>query len=446
MKQEQFFRSVCSLAIPVTLQSMLQASFGVVDQIMIGQLGSVDVAAVGLAGKFTSMFTVVVSAVSAVAGIMISQYMGQRNQAEVRRSLAVNMMAAVGLAVLFTVLCTIWPAQIMGLYSPDGAVAAAGYLTIVAGTFLPAAGASLLSTMLRCMEKASLPLYAGFLAAILNTALNYMFIFGKCGLSPMGVAGAAAATVIAQTVHFLLILLMYFKHRIPKETAGDRQTGGFDWQQYFSILMPVFICEFLWSAGENVYAVIYGHLGTDAVASMTLLGPIQGLMIGALSGLSQAAGVIVGKMLGRDDGEKAYAASKKLMLYGLVGSLALSLTIIVIRPWYVSLFRVEEPVRILTEQIMAAYALVAPFKIQNMIVGGGIIRSGGKTKFVMFIDLIGTWIFGVPLGLLAAFVFHLTIPYVYFILSLEECVRFAMSVLVFRKKNWMGFLKSEREK
>ena len=75
-----------------------------------------------------------------------------------------------------------------------------------------------------------------------------------------------------------------------------------------------------------------------------------------------------------------------------------------------------------------------------MIVGGGILRSGGKTKYVMYIDLIGTWIFGVPLGLLSAFVWNLSIPYVYFILSLEECVRFAITLVIFKSRKWMNVL------
>ena len=446
MKQERFFRTVCYLAIPVALQSLLQASFGVIDQIMIGQLGSVDVAAVGLVGKFTGIFTVMVSAVSTVAGIMISQYLGQRNHDEVRSSLTVNILAAVGLAILFTVMCIMLPTQIIGLYTQDGAIiiAAARYMTIVAGTFLPAAIATLLSTLLRCMEMASLPLYASFIAAILNTSLNYLLIFGKCGLPAMGVTGAAIATVIAQAVNFLLILLLYWKHRNSLETSPktDRPEGRFNWPQYVSMLLPILICEFMWSLGENVYAAIYGHLGTNATAAMTLLNPIQSLVIGALSGLSQAAGVIVGKLLGRGDRNEAYTASKKLILYGFVGSLFLSIIVILMRPLYVAIYQVEAEVMLLTGQIMISYALVAPFKVQNMIVGGGIIRSGGKTTYVMVIDLIGTWIFGVPLGLMAAFVFHLTIPYVYFILSLEECIRFGISLIVLRRKNWMNCLKS----
>lgn len=165
-------------------------------------------------------------------------------------------------------------------------------------------------------------------------------------------------------------------------------------------------------------------------------------MIGALCGLSQAAAVIIGKMLGNDDRDGAYRAAKKLICYGFAGSFILSAVILLTCRYYVDIYQVEDSVKILTENILIAYALIAPFKIQNMILGGGILRSGGKTKYVMFIDLIGTWVFGVPLGLLAAFVLKLPVPAVYFILSLEECVRFAISMVIFRKKGWMTVLRS----
>ena len=150
-RKNSFFSSVCALAIPVALQSMLQASFSIVDQIMIGQLGSVSVAGVGLAGKFASIYSVIVSAVGVVAGIMISQYLGQKNSREVRRSFFANLLISVGLAGIFTLLCGCFPARIMGLYTTDAPMkqAAASYLLIITATFLPIAGATLLSTLLR---------------------------------------------------------------------------------------------------------------------------------------------------------------------------------------------------------------------------------------------------------------------------------------------------------
>lgn len=190
-EKHPFFASVCRLAVPVALQSILQSSFSAVDQIMIGQLGDVSVAAVGIAGKFASIFSVVVSAVGTVAGIMISQYLGQKNRCEVRRSFLLNLFLSLGMAVLFSGLCLFFPGRIMGLYTKDPGVrrTAAGYLFIIGGSFLPLAGATLLSVLFRCMEKARLPLYASIAAALLNTALNYLLIFGKAGFSPMGEKG-----------------------------------------------------------------------------------------------------------------------------------------------------------------------------------------------------------------------------------------------------------------
>ncbi len=442
MKEDsKFLKNVCDLALPVALQAMLQSSFCLVDQIMIGQLGSTSIAGVGFAGKFSSIYSVVVSAIGAVAGIMISQYMGQKNGKEVRRSFFLNLFMGLGIAILFTGMCLFFSDKIMALYTKDPAtrLVAANYLAILSGTFLPIAGVTILSTLFRCMEKASLPLYAGIAAAVVNTGLNYVLIFGKFGLPAMGHKGVAVATVTAQIINFLIMLVIYFKYKKPF-TGKDKNVSevtGFHWGQYAGILLPLLVCEFMWSLGENIYAAIYGHMGTDAGAAMTLINPIQGLMIGALCGLSQTASVIIGKKLGVGKYEKAYQESKKLLYYGFIGSAILSVIIIMISPYYVRIFQVEESVKILTKQILLAYALIAPIKVENMILGSGILRSGGKTKYVMAIDLIGTWLFGVPLGLLAAFVLGLPIPYVYFILSLEECVRFMISLVVLRRRKWM---------
>ena len=441
MKRETFLRNVIVLAVPVALQSMLQASFGVVDQVMIGQLGAVEVAAVGLAGKFTGIFQVVVSAVGAVAGIMISQYMGQKNAAETRRSMTFNLRVCFLLAALFMVAGVAVPERIMGLYIGDRAtVETAGrYLSIVSGTFLPAAGVTILSTYLRCREKASLPLYAGIASAAVNTGLNWILIFGRLGAPALGVTGAALATLLSQLVYFIMILGMYAKYH---ERAENAAAGPFDWKQYLSMLLPLLVSEFMWVLGENVYAGIYGHLGTDACAAMTLTNPVQSLAIGALCGLSQAAAILIGKRLGDGDRENAYREAKKLLFYGLASALPLSAVILCISPWYVRIFNVEAGIRELTAQILTAYAAVMPFKVLNMIIGSGILRSGGKTTYVMVIDLMGTWLFGVPLGLLAAFVFGWPIPMVYFTLSLEECIRLAVSLVVFERRGWMNRLKA----
>ena len=412
--EKSFFRTVCTLAIPAALQSLLQSSFSLVDQIMIGQLGAVSVAAVGLAGKFASIYAVVIAAIGAVAGIMISQYLGQNAPAEVRRSFFTNLWLGFGLAGAFTVLCLLCPGAIMRAYTADAQTlqTAAGYLRLLAGTYLPMAGATMLAAAFRCAEKPRLPLYAGIASALLNTVLNDILIFGKCGFAAMGATGAGIATIGSQWVNFLLMLL-FCRKTPPLPAADGRRTPPVRGRgrQYLAMLLPLLICEVTWSLGD----------------------------------LSQAAGVIVGKRLGSGDEDAAYAAGRRLLVYGAAGAALLSVLVVLLSGVYVEIYQVEDGVKRLTRQILTAYALVAPCKVLNMILGGGIHRSGGRTAYVMAIDLVGTWGFGVPAGLVTAFVFALPVSYVYFALSLEECLRFGISLAVFRRRRWIRRLSAHAD-
>lgn len=442
MNQKSFLRSVIGIAVPVGLQSMLQSSFAMIDQLMAGQLGSTAVAAIEVAGRPAFVYSVVVGAVAAIAGIMISQYLGMGDGDMADRSLCANLAAVTALAGVFMAACLLLPEQIVHIFiEDDPEIFALGkeYLVRIAWTYLPTGLASILSVMIRCMDRAVYPLGAGIASAAVNTLMNYVLIFGRFGFPAMGVAGAAAASVVSQVVNLVLILVMFYRVRAGKR-GGFRfslSLGRGGWRQFILMLLPILVNEFLWSVGQNVNTFIYGHIGTGDLAAMSMTGPIQGLFIGALSGVSQAAGILVGKRLGAREYDAAYRESKKLMLYGLAGSLVLSAVLIALRGLYVLLYRVEREVQEVSAGLLLVFAVLAPVKVANMILGGGIIRSGGKTAYIMVIDMVGTWLVGAPLGLITAFVFHLPIQWVYFILSQEELVRLLLTAIVFRRRKWM---------
>ena len=431
--KDHFFKAVCTLAIPVALQSMLQSSFSMVDQIMIGQLGEINVAGVGLAGKFASIYSVVISAIGAVAGIMIAQYLGQKNRSEVRRSFFTNLLLGAGIAGMFMVICTLFPNQIMGAYTRDVQTrqAAAEYLMLISGTFVPMAGATLLSTLFRCLEKPRLPLYASILSALLNTSLNYIMIFGKrqAGDLTHGCAWCGICYSNFPMCQFSADAPNAFQKRFPFEIQR-RRTHCNTPNELGAVL--VYAAAFAGMRGgvESGGKCLCHHLRAHEYRCQCCYE------------LSQAASVIIGKHLGSGENEEAYWSAKKLMLYGAIGSALLSVIVMIASKAYVGIYQVDNAVKTMTMQILFAYAIVVPFKVLNMILGGGIIRSGGRTKYVMFIDMVGTWCFGVPLGLLSAFVWKLSIPYVYFLLSLEECIRFGISLIVFRRRKWMNQLEA----
>ncbi|MDO5538865.1 MAG: MATE family efflux transporter [Eubacteriales bacterium] len=439
-----FLLTVLRIAVPVALQSMLQSSFSMIDQLMVGQLGSTAVAAVEVAGRPSFIYSVIVGAMASIAGIMIAQYLGMEDRDAADRSLSVNLASAIGLALLFAAVCLIFSEAIVRIYTEDERIIKTGteYLKIIAWMYVPMGAASILSVMVRCMDRASYPLYAGIISAMTNTLMNYVLIFGKCGFPELGVTGAAIASVISQMINLIIIILMFRRTERQKGNGFhfSLNLGKTGYLQYFAMLMPVVVNEFLWSVGQNVNTFIYGHIGTQQLAAMSLTGPVQGLFIGALSGISQAAGILIGKRLGAKEYDNAYGEAIQLVWYGFAGSLILSGFLLLLQKPYTYLYNVEPQVRITAGRLLTAFAVLAPVKVANMILGGGIIRSGGKTAYLMVIDMIGTWLVGAPLGLITAFVFHMPIVWVYFILSQEEVVRLVITFIVFRRKKWMSSL------
>lgn len=437
----EFMKSLCKIAIPVTLQSMLQASFSIIDQIMIGQLGETNISAVGLCGNYSLIFSVVIGAVSTVAGILIAQFIGANDDKEAWCSLWVSAVAGIVISSLFWFASSFFTSQILEFYTKDAGIISAGtvYFKIVAFTYIPMAVSNILSAWLRCKEHATIPFLASFGAVVVNTGLNYILIFGKFGFTSMGIKGAAIATLVSQLFNLVLIFIGFV---VCIKKNDDKPILSLHFKKitirdYFIMIMPILVSEFFWSLGQNVESAVYGHLGTANLAAYTLTCPIQGLIVGALSGLSAAAGVMVGKRLGKKEYDDAYKESKKIMYAGLAGAVFVSALLILLAGVYTGFYHVDNNVKELGKILLVIFALYAPVKVENMILGGGIIRSGGNTKIIMIIDIIGTWCIGIPLCLLAAYVFHWGIVGVYTLLTTEEVFRLVVSLVIFRKRIWM---------
>ena len=435
MMDTEFTTQLKEIALPVTLQSLIGSSLSLIDQIMIGTLGSEAISGIGLAGKFTSLFSVTVAAVVTVAGILIAQHFGAQNKQGIRDSFYFPLLFALAPTAIFTALSLAIPRQVMSLYSDDAGTIreAAVYLRFRAAEYLPSVLTLFVSTMLRNMNRATLPALAGVAALVSNTVLNWLLIFGVGAFPQMGAAGAALATSLSRVVE-LSIVLVFFRGEKQKQGLSLAPTLRFPKAfvaQTLKILAPILAGEFLWSLGENMYALIYGHLGTEPCAAMTLMYPIQGIAIGALSGVASAAGIITG------ESEKAWREAMRFVRLTVAAGILLSLCVAALAPLYVRLFAVAPETRLVTVKILMAFSAVFTAKVFNMVIGGGVLQSGGETKFMTAVNITGTWLFGVPLGLLSAYLFKLPIWWVYLILSLEEYVRLAISMRLLLSRKWM---------
>ena len=438
---KEFKQKLLHIALPVTIQALMQSSLNLIDQIMIGSLGSACIAGIGLAGKFTSILSVLVAAIVSAAGILISQYFGAKNEKGVRDSFYLPFYFSLLFVLIFSILSFFIPNQIMSLYADDGETIsnAAAYLKIRTAGYLPSVITMFVSTLLRNMQKAKLPAIAGIVSIAINTLMNWLLINGVWIFPRLEESGAAIATVLSQIFEMLIVTVLFLREK-KKQNLFLHPTVSFSKtfiKNVSSILAPILVGEALWSLGENVYAIIYGHLGTEPCAAMTLMYPIQGIAIGSLSGVASAAGIIVGNSLGAGDEKKAYGEAFGFVRLTVTAGIIIGVFVCLISPLYVRLFNVAPETRTGTIKILAAFSAVFTAKVFNMVVGGGVLQAGGQTKFMTLVNIIGTWGCGVPFGFISAYVFKFPIWWVYFALSLEEYVRLAISVWLLKSRRWM---------
>lgn len=433
--------TILAIVIPISLQSLFQSSLSVIDQVMVGQLGTDSITSIGIGSKFMNLFVITVTAIGTAASIMISQYCGSMDVEGVNNSFNLNLYLASIITAAFFLPSVLFSGQIVSFYTTDPAVIhmAAGYLRIVSIGYIPLLFTTMLSTLLRNTGCAKSPMVASIVSVFTNTFLNYILIFGRFGMPRLGVYGTAAATTAARTIESLILFILFFKMQKTSRYKIHLCCRFLysSIKQTLFIACPIVVNEFLWGFGDTMYSVVYGHIGTAAMAAMTLTWPIQNLCItGLFTGVSTAAAIITGNFLGKGKEDFAFELSSKFLKAGVIGSASISVILFLTSGVYSNLFNIPSSTKQTTRLILYVFAAVLFVKVSNMILGG-ILRSGGKTKYTLFLDVFGTWGIGVPIGFISAFLWHLPIQLVYFLISTEEMVRLALGIRIFRTRKWI---------
>lgn len=447
---KSYLKAMLAIAIPVSVQSLFQASLSVIDQFMVGKLGENAIAAVGLGSRFPTIFLVTLAAVGTTTSIMVSQYWGVKDEKNIKNVVSGNLLVGLIITAVFLVLSSLFSTQVLSVYTRDTKIVEMGskYLIINAIGYIPMLLITIYASVLRSTEHVKSPMYAGIFAVVTNTVLNYLLIFGKVGLPQMGYIGTAYATTITRFLEAGLLIVFTYSNKYP---------GAYKIKQLLEIKLdfiikilviasPLLINEFLWALGETMYSIVYGRMGTNEVASMILTYPIQSLCIGLFTGLGSAAGIMVGNKLGQDDYETAYMYSKKFIHLGIAGSVLLGVILVICSNLYISVFNISSQLKSCTFSLLVMYSFVLWIKVSNMILGGGILRSGGKTKYTLYLDMIGTWGIGVPIGFISAFLLKLPIQWVYLLISGEEFVRFVIGLKIMYSRKWMNNLTENSQK
>jgi putative MATE family efflux protein len=411
---------------------------------MLGQLGEVSVASVGLANQVFFLMMLMLFGTYSGVGVFTAQFWGKRDLVSVRKVMGIGLMIGLTGSFLFTILALVFPATALRYYSTDPQVIATGssYLRIVGCAYMLTAVTFAYSSVLRSTGFVRVPMVVSISALSLKTLLNYGLIFGNFGLPAMGVEGAAIATVIARLVELVAMVSITYGKKLPP-AAKISELLSFNREFLTKVLktsLPVLLNEMLWSFGITTYNMVYGRIGTEAIAAMNIAASIENLAFVIFIGVSEATGIMIGNRIGAGEESKAFTFARKSLIISTAGAMLIGAAILLNIDFILSFYKLSEVSLANAHNILTVMGFAFWVRISNLVIIVGVLRAGGDTRFSMFLDAGTVWLVGVPLALLCGLVLRLPIHQVYLIIIMEELVKYILALRRFFSRRWVNNL------
>lgn len=441
-----FLFSVLLLALPIAAQMLLQSLLGMADVIMVGDLGSTAIAAVGLAAKIHFLLLVLMSGLATGCSILVAQYTGAKDFVSCQKILAVTLFVGTLVMLPFTLLFGVGAPLWITWVNPDPHVSqlAAQYLVITAPVVLLTQWIVIYEASLRALGNTTMPLIAGVFAAALNILLNYALIGGNWGFPALGVAGAAWATLVSRALQLMIIVGWIYakKHGFALTLAQLKQGADkIQIRRYLAFALPLVVNYAIWAIGNSTYHLVTGFAGTDALAVMGVMAPLESAFFALFIGLANASAVLIGRELGAGKNESAWLLHRFFERITFILLVICCSVLWFSRPWLLQIFSQLEPhAAELLFDTLGVFAFLVSLKIINMMRIIGVLRAGGDNRFPLIVDVIAMWGVGLPIFIAAVFLTDIPFFYLYGLIFLEEVVKYIPTIRRIRTKRWMNNL------
>lgn len=409
VKDRQFYLSTMGIMFPVALQQAINMGVNMLDTMMLGSFGEVQLSASSLANQYYSFFQIFCMGIIGGTSVLAAQYWGANEKQKVRDIFNMALRLAVALAFVFMALTWLFPAQIMSVYTSEADVIHQGvrYLKITTFIFLIHGTSLVAAQLMRTVGEAKLGLIVSVISFVVNIIANYAFIFGKFGAPRMEIAGAALGTLFARTAEFLVtffyILVMDNKLKLKNLWKSPSREL---YRSYFKLGLPVLVSDGLLGLGSNIVSVILGHMGAAVVASNAICQVIDRLCTVVIAGVSNASSIITGQTIGMGDRKKAMEQGETFYLLSIVFGALSALAIFIFGPMTIGVYSLTEETLVVVRQLMNAYVVIVFFQAIQSVMTKGVLRGGGDTKFLMKADILFMWMVSIPLGILGGLVLH----------------------------------------
>lgn len=408
IKPESSLSAVLKLAWPVSLQSVLAATLGMIDIMMVAHLGEGSVAGMGLANRILFVLLMIGSAFGVTAGILIAQYAGAKKIHAIPVIIAQILIIAAAIMLPLMVLTSVFAQQLSLLGSDSDYVVnvSSSYLSITLPSILFLLVYQVFEGGLRGLKQVYVPLLFGAITMALNIILNLVLINGasigsQTIIAAMGTDGAAWATTFSRILLLagLLSYLLYKKHIcLPSNSFVSLKHPECRWSTILSNGLPLTLNFGVWALGTFIYQIIFGSLGSQSLAVMSILAPVEGTLMSLFLGFATAASILIGQKLGANEMDKAYRLGKRLTLTITAFAAVLGICVMLAQQWVLSPYQqYSEDTLTLATQVLIVMCIGLSLKTANMILSLGVLRAGGDNRFCLFTDTFGMWLIGIPL-------------------------------------------------
>ncbi|MEF1290233.1 MATE family efflux transporter [Vibrio sp. M260118] len=438
-----FIRRLVAIAMPITLQSIMFSSRGLVDVLMLGQLGEAEIAAVGVAARATFVTTIMLVGVTTGGALLTAQYWGASDRKGVRESTALTWLVCMVFAAITALLFVLFPSQVMGLATNDPAVNALGaqYLVITSVSMFAVACVASMAVGLRAMHKPGLSTFFSGIGILSNVFLNWVFIFGKFGVPPMGIKGAAIATVLSGAIEVATLfgylyakkhLLAFGIHDVRNVLVWTRVA------KFLKLSLPTTFNFLAWAGGLFAYHAIMGQSGVQGLAALSVMSPVESIALALLIGMSNAAAVLVGNQIGAKKYDEVYYQAIGVTCLSLLVGIVVAVLLYFVQGLVLDAFSaLTSETRALSEKFMLVLSVGIVLRSIPMMAIVGVLRAGGDVKFCLYQDLVAQWLIGIPLAAFAAIGLGWEPEWIYFLFLTEEMIKWVGSLYRMKTRRWV---------
>ena len=444
-----FYKMALTVAMPIMLQNFITNLVSMLDNLMVGALGTEQMSGVSLVNQLIFVFNLAVFGAMGGVGIFTAQFYGKGDHEGVRYTLRCKLYAAALIFAVGTAVLLAFREPLISLFLHDtenvGSVEltmafAKEYLAVILLGLAPFAFSQAFAATLRETGDTFTPMITGVVAVAVNCLFNWLLIFGHLGFPQMGVRGAAAATVLSRYVEFTIITVYAFVKRkrfpyiqgllrgfsVPGSVLGSVIRKG----------LPLLFNEILWSAGMSTLGVAYSLHGLSVVAAHSISSTVTNLFYIAFLSLGVAIGIISGKLLGAGRHEEAVDAVRKMIAFSVFVSVIMGAVLFVFGKEIPQLYKTSEESKELAAYFIRVCACISPL-VAFSNASYFTLRSGGKTLVTSLFDSGTLWLFYVPVAFGLYYLFHLPIMAVFPIVQAIELIKVIVGYVLVKKKVWV---------